>query len=350
MSIDSVKLGLFRFVEKLKLPLFRGKFMKSGVGILILLVIINVGLGSYWSIEPDIFNVRESAKQKAEALQVEVVPGFTTSVTLAAVADTLLNKTGGYLSNDVMVPGVLLDNIPSWEFGVLIQVRDLSRAMRKSFSRSQSQSVEDKSLAKAEPKFNFDNKSFILPSTESKYKEGVELLNQYIERLADQSKPDAQFYSRADNLYEWLQDVETRLGSLSQRLSASVGKSRLNTDLAGDPDAEQATYKQAELEIKTPWLEIDNVFYEARGAAWALIHLLKAVEVDFAGVLKKKNAQVSLQQIIRELEATQETVWSPVILNGGGFGFWANHSLVMASYISRANAAIIDLRSLLQKG
>ena len=37
-------------------------------------------------------------------------------------------------------------------------------------------------------------------------------------------------------------------------------------------------------------------------------------------------------------------------LNGDGFGRLANHSLVMANYISRANAAIIDLRELLEKG
>ena len=102
--------------------------------------------------------------------------------------------------------------------------------------------------------------------------------------------------------------------------------------------------------VKTPWLEIDDVFYEARGTSWALIHFLKAAEVDFRDVLEKKNALVSLRQIIRELEATQDTVYSPMILNGGGFGFLANHSLVMASYISRANAAIIDLRELLAQG
>ena len=39
-----------------------------------------------------------------------------------------------------------------------------------------------------------------------------------------------------------------------------------------------------------------------------------------------------------------------MILNGGGFGFFANHSLVMANYISRANAATIDLRALLSQG
>ena len=59
---------------------------------------------------------------------------------------------------------------------------------------------------------------------------------------------------------------------------------------------------------------------------------------------------VSLRQIVRELESTQENVASPMILNGSGFGLFANHSLVMANYISRANAAIIDLRRLLEQG
>ena len=77
---------------------------------------------------------------------------------------------------------------------------------------------------------------------------------------------------------------------------------------------------------------------------------MKAIEIDFAGVLEKKNATVSLRQIIRELEATQESIWTPMILNGSGFGLFANHSLVMASYISRANAGIIDLRQLLENG
>jgi hypothetical protein len=125
---------------------------------------------------------------------------------------------------------------------------------------------------------------------------------------------------------------------------------RLNTDLAGDADAVQSTQTSSQVEVKTPWTEIDDVFYEARGAAWALVHLLKAVELDFESVLQKKNALISLRQIIRELEATQDAVWSPIILNGSGFGLFANHSLVMASYISRANAAVIDLRSLLTQG
>ncbi|WP_188669278.1 DUF2333 family protein, partial [Tersicoccus solisilvae] len=172
----------------------------------------------------------------------------------------------------------------------------------------------------------------------------------YRARMMDPNNPDAQFYARADNLNEWLKEVQKRLGSMSQRLAASVGQERLNTDLAGDSAARQSTPNLASQQIKTSWWQIDDVFYESRGSAWALLNFMKAVEVDFADVLKKKNAEVSLKQIIRELEATQQTVWSPMILNGSGFGLVANHSLVMANYVSRANAAVIDLTNLLSQG
>ena len=59
---------------------------------------------------------------------------------------------------------------------------------------------------------------------------------------------------------------------------------------------------------------------------------------------------MSVRQIIRELEASQEPLWSPMVLNGSAFGVLANHSLIMANYISRANAAVIDLRQLLSQG
>jgi hypothetical protein len=81
-------------------------------------------------------------------------------------------------------------------------------------------------------------------------------------------------------------------------------------------------------------MEIDNVFYEARGTTYALLHLLKAVERDFRPVLEDKNAVISLKQIIRELEESQAPIYSPIILNGGGYGFFANHSLVMANYVA----------------
>jgi hypothetical protein len=63
--------------------------------------------------------------------------------------------------------------------------------------------------------------------------------------------------------------------------------------------------------------------------------------------LTQRNALPLLREAIRDLEQAQTPVYAPLILNGGGFGLLANHSLVMASYTARAHAAVNDLRSTL---
>ena len=282
-------------------------------GFLLVYLLGSFVLALTWSREPALFDLTEMLEQHtSDSTRLEVI-GTATTVSLIHAAATLLDKPGGFLSNDITPPGVILDNIPSWEFGVLVQLRDLTRAMRESFSRSQSQSTEDVDLAIAEPRFNFDNQSWILPRSEDEYRDGIRYVETYLSRLPQAGQSNAQFFSRADNLNMWLSTVETRLGSLSQRLSASVGQRRLNIDLAGDAMVRRSTVVSADQEIKTPWYQIDNVLYESRGTTWALIHFLTAIQYDFADVLEKKNARVSLQQIIRELEATQQTIWSPVV-------------------------------------
>lgn len=316
----------------------------------LLYLLVTLVLGIFWSDEPDTFSVREHTQQVAEELDREPVTGLATTSTLIRVAETLLEKPGGYLSNDLLPPGVWLDNIPSWEFGVLVQLRDMSRAMRQDISRSQSQSSEDKDLVIAEPQFNFDSGSWALPSTESEYRRGIEALKRYRDRLSRPDQPDAQFFARADNLNSWLADLETRLGSLSRALGESVGKPSLSDAIAQtDPDVAPVD-RVDQQDVQTPWTQIDNVFYEARGTGWALLHLFRAIEVDFRKVLNDKNAMASVQQVIIELEGTQGEMWSPVVLNGSGYGVLANHSLTMAAYIARANSAISDLRELLSRG
>jgi len=301
-------------------------------------------IGWYWSQEPDSFAIEQPTDG------VLPIIGVATTTTLIESAETLLNKRGGYLSNDVTPPSVVLDNVPNWEFGVLQQIRDLAKAMRNDYSRSQTQSEADQDLEVAEPKFNVDSDAWMFPSAEGEYKEGIDALRKYLDRLQDESQQNAQFYARADNLNEWLSLVEKRLGSLSQRLSKARPQVRFNTDLAGDKNAQQSTASSKEVVAKTPWTEIDDNFYEARGTAWVLIHYLRAAEIDFGPVLRDKNAVPTLRQIIRELESTQQDLSSPIILNGSGMGMFANHSLVMSSYIGRANSAIADLRRLLADG
>jgi hypothetical protein len=310
------------------------------LGVIFLLMCI---LGFWVSREPKIFWVNRSADQQS------AVVGFSTVDTLIRVAETLLEKNGGYLTNDKLPPFVILDNIPSWELGVVNQMRDLGRVMRDDYTRSQSQSKEDPDVAEGSPKFFYDNDSWVFPTTESEYRVGIRRFTAYRDRLAA-GDPDTVFYARADNLREWLSQVEKRLGSLTRRLGNSVARTRINEDLAGDAAAEASGTQPDTVDVRTSWWKTDNIFFEARGTAWALVHFFRAAEFDFAHVLQDKNAEASVRQIIRELEASLDPLRSPMVLNGGGYGLTANHSLVMANYLARANAAVINLRELLDQG
>jgi hypothetical protein len=187
----------------------------TGVVLLVLL-----GVAWYWSRMPDLFWVNQKPGSDG------TVVGYATADTLVRVAGAMLDKPGGYLTNDMVPPGVFLDNIPNWEFGVLQQVRDLARIMRNDYSRSQSQSREDADIAATEPKFFFDNDSWILPRTESEYRDAIQGFEKYRDRLSETGNSGARFFARADNLREWLAQVEKRLDSLTRRLGDSATVSR----------------------------------------------------------------------------------------------------------------------------
>ena len=322
----------------------RPRWLAITAWVLGVLILVNVILGIWWSRQPDVFWVNRNVDDN------RIVVGYATTDTLIRVAETMLDKPGGYLSNDVMPPGVFLDNTPNWELGVLQQVRDLARVIRNDYSRSQSQSAEDQDVRDGEQAFFIENTSWVFPRAESEYRRAIEGFERYRDRLSDDDDRDAQFYARADNLREWLAQVEKRLGSLTRRLGDSVATTRINEDLAMDPSATASNPQPDVVSVRTSWFEVDDVFFEARGTAWALVHFFRAAEFDFAQVLDDKNANASVRQIIRELESSLQPLHSPVILNGSGYGFFANHSLVMANYLARANAAVINLRELLDQG
>ena len=320
-----------------------GKWSKVTVwGVVVVLLLLFI-LGFWASREPKMFWVNRTAAQDT------AIVGYSTVDTLVRVAETLLEKNAGYLTNDKLPPFIVLDNIPSWELGVVNQMRDLGRVMRDDYTRSQSQSKEDPDVAEGAPKFFYDNNSWVFPTTESEYREGIKHFTSYRDRLVA-GDPETVFYARADNLREWLSQVEKRLGSLTRRLGNSVARTRVNDDLAGDSAAEAAGSQPDTVDVRTSWWKTDNIFFEARGTAWALVHFFRAAEFDFAHVLQDKNAEASVRQIIRELEASLSPLRSPMVLNGGGYGLTANHSLVMANYLARANAAVINLRELLDQG
>lgn len=293
----------------------------------LLFIIAQLTFAWLWSREPRPFPV--------VAAQPAAAPGVVLAQTLVRVSTILTDKSGGYLYNDLLPPGVLLDNMPSWELGVLHQMRDMTRVMHRDLGLSP-RMVEDADLADADAAFSGDEKAWAFPSSESEYRRGAAAVNSYALRLA--GGKDARFLVRDAYLIQWLSVVEGGLDGLSARLNSSL------------PDHPVLIGRRTPVLEPTSWWRVDNVFYESRGSAWALMHLLKAVEIDFGPELERRQALLSLRAAIHELEATQQALWSPVILNGSGFGVFANHSLVMANYLSRARTDLADVRMLLQTG
>jgi hypothetical protein len=332
----------------------RGVLWGFGVLLLATVVIILI-LGAWWGSEPDQFNVQEEAMERAKITNTTDIPlGYTYTNTLAHIAEVLLHKSGGYITNDVAPPGLFLDNISNFEYGALVMLRDATSALRNHFARDQSQSDEDPDLKIAEPYFYYENDSWALPSTEAEYQKGVDALHNYMSRLQKWGGPvkRGQFYARADNLWQYTEVVIKRLGSLSTRLSASTAGAAITPGLAViDPEGDVSTRNpKAGTLPETPWLLIDDVFYEARGASWALLHILKAVKYDFHDILLDKRAMNTVDIMIKSLENAMAPILSPMILNGSGYGLFANYSLTMATYIARANASALDLRDIMNRG
>jgi hypothetical protein len=308
-------------------------------------VLVTVGLVVWWCNQPPVFDVAAQTQASSGAAGAEAVPGSAVVGATIGIAETLLEKPGGFIYNDRLPPGLFLDNCPSWECGVLMALRDAVQALRNDFTRAQTQSAENLDVKRADLKLAIDPTSWMLPAAEDEYRQALEALRAYSAALGSGELANGGFFARADNLSAYLALVEKRLGNFGVRLSGSIADPGLSAMVSADPGGQAA-----QAIARTAPDEVDNVFYCARGYSWAFLHMMRAIAIDFGPVLADKNAEATIQQIDRDLQGAIKPMISPVVLNGHGYGFLANHSLVIASYVSRVNAAVIDLRLLLDQG
>ncbi|MDR5907315.1 DUF2333 family protein [Franzmannia qiaohouensis] len=301
-----------------------GWIWKPLLALLLLYLLVTLALGIWWSREPPQFDVELATAEQRQALDGDQsgLPGARGTVitaTLKQVVDTLTDKPGGYLRNDIAPPGVWLDNMPNWELGVLRQSRDMSASVLRMAGG------DDANLEEAERRLQVGSRDWLYPAAEQRFGQASEVLAAYLSELGGEGAEG--LAPQGEPLAAWLLQVEARLADLTRRLSASIGERDASRQLGIDADERPET---------TPWYRVDDIFFEARGSGWALLHFLRGVERDYADLLQAAEARDEWHQLIAELEMTQRRIWSPVILNGSGFGLFANHSLVMANYTVRA--------------
>lgn len=288
--------------------------------------------------------------QKTELTEDEktnIKVGYTTADMMVRSLENLLYKNGGYMRNDIMPPFVLMDNIPEYEYGYIKIYRIMAKEMYESMSKLD---MDDENLALAAPAVGFTADQWGLPfmaQTETEYEKGLNYFKKYRDSLIDDNPIKGQFIPRANDLAEYIKSVKGQLDSQSKRLKASTGIAVVNTDYrqndSNKPQPEQ-------LVQKTPFMEIDNNFYEARGAADMALNSFVVLKKDFENILIDKNAMNEYNQMLNWLIlATSDYNWF-MVMPGKHYGYLPNHSGDLSGDLSSTVNSMERLIGLLTDG
>ena len=268
----------------------------------------------------------------------EPIVGLTSARTLVTLTEKMIDP---WLVNDQFWPTILLDNPQNFQLGLLEAVRYTTRICRDKITRLRTTDKIDPDMEQAFTFFSNDPYRWILPSAESKYRAGVASLKRYEARLIQR---EAQFYPRADNLNELLDQYVSLLGGVNTRLAnAPRSEGRvLSQETAGDAYTRGERY----LPVQVPWTKIDDNFYFAQGVAYGIRQMMLATKYDFRNIFAVKNADELVDRIIALLDKSQ---FEPIIvLNGSRGSIFANHSLELQALLEDARQKMRSLQDMLR--
>jgi hypothetical protein len=247
-----------------------------------------------------------------------------------------------WLPNDYFWPTALLDNIPNFQIGELEVVRYNVRVLRDNLNRMRTTDKLDPNVEAAFTALSNDPYKWWFPSAESKWKQAHRSLQAFVDNL---QTGKSYFYPRADNLVELLSQYASLMGGLNTRLVNAPGD--LKSTLVVE-NVKKGEEDMTRVDIDIPWYRIDDSFYYAQGAAYALFESFKAIRVDFIDVLTDKNCLKLVDKILENLSRCQ---FEPLIIfNGDPASIFANHSLNLSGVFNDARQKIDSLIVALTQG
>jgi hypothetical protein len=246
-----------------------------------------------------------------------------------------------WLPNDLFWPTVLLDNMPNFQLGELEVVRYNARVLRDNLSRMRTTDRLDHQAEAAFTSLSNDPYKWWFPSAESRWRLAYDYLEVYYRNLASGR---SQFYPRADNLIELLNQYLSLMGGVNTRL-INAPRDIVST-LALEEQKEKAPASVVDIDI--PWRQIDDNFYYAQGVAFALYESFRAIRGDFLEVLTDKNSVALVDKILEILSRCQFEPW--IVFNGDPDSIFANHSLNLSGLFNDARQKINSLTIALMQG
>lgn len=229
-------------------------------------------------------------------------------------------------------PSYFLDNMPNFQLGLMSGVSSLATSMAKKLEKNIA-SPEDNYLHQAAElleypgtiwMFSPQNKLVPAPSAHSQYRKARKQLIKYNQGLNDGSLI---FYRNPKDLAYFLRRMKVQLGKTTTQLEAQIRE-----------ESSSWTDNQA-----------DNLFYHARGLAYADYMLLKALGFDYKQILVDTNTYSDWTILLKTLESAAQ--FAPAIVrNGEADSLTApNHLSNIGFYLYKAQIMMQKIAQQLEK-
>jgi len=252
----------------------------------------------------------------------DAAPGERIARALIAVMNHELDSVTGWRPNDFFLwgPELFADNNANRQLGIILAVRETTRVFKDHLTKISSDQYDPK-LMDADLMFHNDPERLWIPSAESRFKRGVQDLQEYVAGLHE-NPPRSKLLNR--------RNVE--LIRLFQAWSDMLG------------DAHSSLYRD-----DVGFFHTDDVFYHSQGVAHAMVHVLRAVHVEYQGGFQNHPI---LDTLIEECANAlfQAAMLKPlIVLDGGPASIFANHRRNLDAYVNEARQKMYSIREELEK-
>ena len=267
------------------------------------------------------------------ALQSSAPEGGSQAVAVAAdLIDREIN-THRWVANDpFFMPGSLLDNMPEYQQGIVTAISRFSLELADQIARTRGSSQVDPDLDRASGLLRYPGTIWIFDirtswaptaSSEQQYRQALVALRSYNQRLAE---GQAVFEARADNLQATLDRIAADIGSSSASIDRQLADSGFWPDFAAD-----------------------NLFYANKGRLYAYFLLVRAMQVDFADVIRERQLTGAWTQTVESFRAAAALQpW--VVVNGAPDGqFMPSHLASQGFFLLRARTQLREVSNILLK-
>jgi len=293
------------------------------IGILVALLAVSIGL-----IMPLVLHLGQLGHNRLEynvdlafPIDKEVPKGEPLATTLVELMEHELNGWTGWRPNDLfpLNPEWTADNNYNRQLGILKAVRVTTQGFQQHLTKFRG-GEQDRNLLAADNAFRIDPRSWMFPSAETSYEEGIGNLRAYIAGLKNGGS--FKITGRHSELIQLLNMWKTLLDDVHKHMMA--------------PDMN--------------WFERDDHLYQAQGTAYALAHLTAALRREYAPEIASRAAIRDLfDAMVESLQRIQE--FKPVFVFSGSDDGWVliNHGLNLVTFTDDANRVMEDLIEELQK-